>query len=297
MTKIRIIVIITAAVLALAIAAGCFMLTRSRSGGGSEYPARVSVYDSAAGAIYTPSYEDFLAGCVGGLLVNNVEFDPEALRAVAIAENTRIRYFLANKSDFSGNGIPGADLSVNEHLPYSPGKVNEKIKKAAKEAAGVSLEFNGEPFIAPICKISTGRTEALPPYSPSIGLPCDVDAPGYNGSSSFTPEAVREALGGGNLSYNFVEWLHDPVYTENGTLRYIELCEEQRITGDTLKKSLNLRSTAISVEFREDLFYFTTKGLGDNRGMSVYAANYLAKKGKTAEEILAIFYPDAVIKN
>lgn len=294
MTKRRTITIITAAVLALAIAAGYFIFTR-RSPGGTKTPSRVSIYDSAAGAIYTPSYEDLLAGCVGGLLLNNVEFDPEALRAVAIAENTRIRYFLANKSDFAGMGNLGADLSVNEYLPYSPEKADEKVKKAAKEAAGVSLEFNGEPFIAPICRISTGRTEALPPYSPSIGLPCDIDAPGYNGSSSFTPEAVREALGGGNLSYNFVEWLHDPVYTENGTLRYIEFCEEQRITGDTLKKSLKLRSTAISVEFREDLFYFTTKGLGDNRGMSVYAANYLAKRGKTAEEILAIFYPEAMI--
>lgn len=283
--------IISAVALVLAIAAVFVILTR-RSPSGAKTPARVSIYDSAAGVIYTPSYEELLAGCVGGLLLNNVEFDPEALRAIAIAENTRIRFFLANKSGFANLG---ADLSVNEYLPYSPEKVNDKVKAAAKEAAGVSLEFNGEPFIAPICKISTGRTEALPPYSPSIGLPCDVDAPGYNGSSSFTPEAVREALNGGNLSYNFVEWLHDPVYTENGTLRYIEFCEEQRITGDTLKKSLNLRSTAISVEFREDLFYFTTKGLGDNRGMSVYAANYLAKKGKTAEEILAIFYPDAVI--
>lgn len=293
MTKRRKITIITAAALALAIAAAVIVFTR-KSPAESEKPSRISVYDSAAGVIYTPSYEDFLAGCVGGLLLNNVDFDPEALKAIAIAENTRIKYFLANKSGFGGIGDLGADLTVGEYLPYSPEKVTEKVKKAAKEAANTSLEFNGEPFIAPICKISAGRTEALLPYSPSIGLPCDTEAPGFNGSSSFTPEAVREALGGGNLSYNFVEWFHDPVYTENGTLRYIEFNSE-RITGDTLKKTLGLRSTAITVEFREDLFYFTTKGLGDNKGMSVNAANYLAKKGKTAEEILAIFYPEAEI--
>lgn len=289
MTKRRKITIITAA-LALAIAVSAiFFIVARKSPAESKNPSRVSVYDNAAGVIYTPSYEDFLAGCVAGLAPNNVELDPEALRAVAIAENTRIRYFLASES-----GVFGADLTVSEYLPYSPKKVTEKIKKAAKEAVNVSLEFNGEPLIAPICKISAGRTEASPPYSPSIGLPCDIDAAGYNGSSSFTPEAVREALGGGNLSYNFAEWFHDAVYTENGTLRYIEFSGE-RITGDTLKRALNLRSTAITVEFREDLFYFTTKGLGDNKGMSVNAANYLAKKGKTAEEILAIFYPEAVI--
>ncbi|MDE6733107.1 MAG: hypothetical protein K2J77_09570 [Oscillospiraceae bacterium] len=294
MTKRRKITIITAA-LALAIAAAAvFFIFPRKSSSGSETPSRISVYDNAAGVIYTPSYEDFLAGCVAGLTPNNSELDPEAMRAVAIAENTRIKYFLANKSGFGGIGDLGADLTVSEYLPYSPEKVNERVKKAAKEAANASLSFNGEPFIAPICRISAGRTEALPPYSPSIGLPCDVDAPGCNGSSSFTPEAVREALGGGNLSYNFAEWFRDPVYTENGTLRYIEFSGE-RITGDTLKKKLGLRSTAISVDFREDLFYFTTKGWGDNKGMSVNAANYLAKKGKTAEEILAIFYPEAVI--
>lgn len=282
--------IISAAALALVIAAVLVILPRVKADS-SEVPARLSVYDSAAGIIYTPSYEDFLAGCVGGLLLKNTEFEPEALKAIAIAENTRIRYFLENKS---GTGELGADLTTNEYLPYSPEKPDEKVKAAAKDAVKLSLSFNGEPFIAPMCKISAGRTDNFPPYSPSIGLPCDIDAPGFNGSASFTPEKVREALGGGNLSYNFAEWLHDPVYTENGTLRYIELYGE-KITGDTLRRALGLRSTAISVEFAEDMFVFTTRGWGENRGMSVYAANYLAKKGKTAEEILAIFYPDAEI--
>lgn len=282
--------IISAAALALVIAAVSVILTRCKADS-DEAPSRISVYDSAAGIIYTPSYEDFLAGCVGGLLIKNVEFEPEALKAIAIAENTRIRYFLKNQNE-AGN--LSADITTNEYLPYSPEKTDVKVKKAVKDALKLTLSFNGEPFNAPICKISAGRTDNFPPYSPSIGLPCDIDAPGFNGSSSFTPEKVREALGGGNLSYNFAEWLHDPVYTENGTLRYIELCGE-KITGNTLRRALGLRSTAISVEFSEDMFVFKTQGFGDNRGMSVYAANYLAKKGKTAEEILAIFYPDAEI--
>lgn len=284
--------IISAVAMALVIAAVSVILTR-RKADSSEAPARLSVYDSAAGIIYTPSYEEFLAGCVSGLILNNVEFEPEALKAIAIAENTRIRYYLSGKSGF---GDLGADLTTNEYLPYSPEKPDAKVKAAAKDALKLTLSFNGEPFIAPMCRISAGRTDSLPPYSPSIGLPCDIDAPGFNGSSSLTPEKVREALGGGNLPYNFSEWLHDPVYTENGTLRYIELCGE-KITGDTLRRSLGLRSTAISVEFTEDMFVFTTRGWGENRGMSIYAANYLAKKGKTAEEILAIFYPEAEILN
>ena len=288
MTKKIIIISVIVLTMVIAIIAVLFTIRGSES---AEAPRRISVYDSAAGIIYTPSYEDFLAGCVDGVILDNVEFEPEALKAVAIAENTRIQYFLSGKSGFSDLG---ADLTVNEYLPYSSEKPSDKVKAAAKDAAGLTLRFNGETFNAPMCKISTGRTDKSPPYSPSVGLPCDIDAPGYNASSSFTPEKVRDALGGGNLPYNFIEWLHDPVYSENGTLRYIELCGE-RITGETLRRSLGLRSTAITAEFAEDKFMFTTQGWGDNRGMSIYAANYLAKKGKTAEEILAVFYPECEI--
>ena len=146
----------------------------------------------------------------------------------------------------------------------------------------------------PICKISAGRTDECFPYSPSVGLPCDVNAPGYSSSSEYTPEEVRTALNGGNLSYNCFEWLHDPVYNDNGTLLYISFNDEN-IPGETLRDGLKLRSTAITAEFSEDRFVFRCQGWGNNRGMSIYAANYLAQHGKTAEEILNVFYPNAAL--
>lgn len=256
----------------------------------ADVPARVSVYDRAAGVIYTPRYEEYLAGCVEGLLMQNISYEPEALKAVAIAENTRIKYYLKSKNGFE---IPGADLSVNEQLPYVP-EQSAEVKAAAAYAVKYSLMYDGEPFNAPICRISTGRTDECPPYSPSVGLPCDINAPGFESSAVFTPEEVREALGGGNLSYNCIEWLHDPVYSDNGTLLYIDFVEK-KVAGETLRSSLKLRSTAITAEFSEDRFLFECKGWGNNRGMSIYAANYLAKNGKTAEEILRVFYPEAPI--
>lgn len=258
----------------------------------SDVPARISVYNKDEGVIYTPTYEDFLAGCVEGLLIKGVDFEPEALKAIAAAENTRIKYFLKTKSGFEDLG---ADLSVNEYFPYSSKQPGEAAKAAAKDALALELTFDGEPFNAPICKISTGRTDECPPYSPSVGLPCDVDAAYYYGSTAATVEEVSAALGGVNMPYNGTEWFHDPVYGDNGTLLFIKFGDE-KISGETLRTSLGLRSTAISAEYSEDRFMFKCQGWGDNRGMSVYAANYLALHGKTAEEILSIFYPDAALK-
>lgn len=277
-----------ALILLIGVIAFTIMICRAKK---SAIPEKVSVYDKAAGVIYTPDYDDFLAGCIEGLLVKNIAYEPEALKAIAIAENTRIRYFLKAKSGFDDLG---ADLAVSERIPYIHETANEELKAAAKDALNLTLTFEDRPFNAPICKISTGRTDECPPYSPSVWLPCDVNAPGYEGSSEFTPEEVRSALNGGNLSYNFIDWLHDPVYSENGTLLFIELADD-KIPGETLRSALNLRSTAISAEYFEDKFVFKCKGWGDNRGLSVYAANHLAKQGKTAEEILAIFYPAAKI--
>lgn len=281
--------IVSAAALVLLIAVIILTATLSGRKTANEIPAKVSVYDREASVIYTPDYDDLLAGCVEGLLINNLSFEPEALKAIAIAENTRIRYFLAQNNGFDDLG---ADITVSERIPYTPEAARPEVKEAAKNALTLMLTFEDEPFNAPICKISTGRTDECPPYSPSVILPCDINAPGYEGRAEYTPEEVRSALGGGNLTYNFIEWLHDPVYSENGTLLFIDLAD-CKISGETLRSALKLRSTAITAEYFEDRFIFKCHGWGDNRGMSIYAANYLAAQGKTAEEILSIFYPNA----
>ncbi len=283
-------ILISSAVLAVLAAAAALVITLCGKKSG-DIPARVSVYDSSAGIIFTKSYAEFLAGCVNGLIPNGETLEPEALKAVAAAENTRLLYLTQTKRGFEND--LGADFTVSEQTPYTA-EASDEIRDAAKSALNIRLTFDGEPFNAPICKVSAGKTDECPPYSPSRELPCDVGAKGFDGSAAFTPERVRAALNGGNLSYDYNEWFHDPVYSEGGSLLFIDFNGE-RVTGSALRDALSLRSTAISVEFAEDKFVFRCRGLGDNRGMSVCAANYMAKNGKTAEEILMFFYPDAKI--
>lgn len=253
-------------------------------------PDRVSVYLPENSEIITVSYEEFLAGCVSGLLPENSDYDPQALRAVAAAVNSRAMNALLTKKSFQNLG---ADFSANTELPFSlEAQPDNKINEAVGEGIKMLLTYDGEPTNAQMCIISTGATDDCPPISPSVALPCDINAYGYESRFAYTPIEVWRALHGKNASENCAEWFHDAVYADNGTLLYISFCDS-KITGAALKKALGLRSTAISAEYTDEKFYFTCHGLGENKGMSVNAADFLAKNGKTAEEILAVFYPGA----
>ena len=283
-------VLLLALIITLTAAAGSGSEAENESA--EALPKRVSVLFPELNEIRMMKYEDFICGCVAGLLSDipdNDELPPEALRAIAITENSRAAYHLKNKNPSESFG---ADLTVSEDFPF----VECESKAISQAVTGLPLlTYDGEPFNAQICRISAGVTDEAPPYSPSVPLLCDVSAKGYSSSIAFTHETVRRALRQNAVSQNFEDWFHDPVYAETGTLIYIGFCDT-RITGSALKLALGLRSTAITVEYRDQKFYFNCKGLGENRGMSINAAIFLAQNGKTAEEILKLFYPQAELK-
>lgn len=255
-------------------------------------PNRVSVYIPERSEILTMEYGEFLGGCMRGMLTDG-GIETEALTAVAAAMNSRAMYALATKSGFANFG---ADFTVGADFPYIAAEdSDEHIAEAVSEGKKLLLTYDGEPINAQMCMISAGRTDDQSPISPSVSLPCDIGINGFESRAAYTPEEVRIALHrGGELTGDCRMWFHDAVYANNGTLLYISF-NEDKVTGAVLKKALGLRSTAITVEYAEDKFYFTCLGLGENKGMSVNAADFLARSGKSAEEILGTFYPGAEI--
>ena len=253
-------------------------------------PKSVSVYIPESSEILTMEYGEFLEGCLSGMLGDD-GYETQALTAVAAAMNSRAMYALANKNGFANFG---ADFTVGADLPYISSEItDEHIAEAVREGQKLLLTYDGEPINAQMCVISAGRTDDQSPISPSVSLPCDIGVNGFESRAAYTPEEVRVALHkGGGLSGDCREWFSEAVYADNGTLLYISF-NENKVTGTALKKALGLRSTAITVEYAEDKFYFTCLGLGENKGMSVNAADFLARSGKSAEEILGTFYPGA----
>ncbi|MCK4233657.1 SpoIID/LytB domain-containing protein, partial [candidate division WOR-3 bacterium] len=58
-----------------------------------------------------------------------------------------------------------------------------------------------------------------------------------------------------------------------------------------------LRSSWFTIEKKETCFHFKGKGLGHGLGMCQWGAKGMAKKGKTAEEILKHYFPKTTIRN
>ncbi len=254
-------------------------------------PAQVSVLIPEENTILLLSCDEFLTGCIRGLLPKEENPAPEALLAIAAAQKTRIICRL--RSPQRSTAALGADFIADENFPYTPdngdASLSEKIRAAAAEAG--FLTINGEVFDAPICKISSGRTDPSP-YSPSTPLLCDMDSAGFASRHAFTNEEVWQTLKPSRAPADCGEWFDNAVYEETGSLKSIEFCGRE-ITGEELREHFDLPSRAIMIEFSDDVFYFSCKGQGDNRGMSANAAIFLAKSGYSAEEILCLFYPEA----
>lgn len=269
-------------------------LTRTEQKNLPKPPEKVSVLFPEENTIRIMPYEEFLLGCVRGLLPYGIPPSAEAVKAIAAAENTRALYHLENKTPAESYS---ADFAVSDDFPYTalPEETADELSAYFKLKELPILLYKDAPINAQMCKISTGVTDAAPPCSPSLSLPCDIGVKGSSGTAALTYESVRRAMGAKVISQNFSEWFHDPVYAESGTLIYIGF-SDTKITGAALKKALGLRSTAITVEYTDDNFVFTCKGLGENRGMSAAAAIFLADNGKTAEEILSTFYPECELK-
>lgn len=254
-------------------------------------PEQISVLFPERNEIRIIDGEEFLAGCVRGQVQNAGYPLPEALKAVAAAQKTKILFTLKNKSP-AENRL--ADLTAGEDFPYID-KLPEKQSELSREIDEAiddlpELLINGEPFDAQICRISAGRTDPSE-HSPSVTLPGDAVADGCKSVSGYTPEEVWQALGRPPAPYDPSEWFTDAVYADTGTLISINFCGRE-FSGSEIRSALSLRSTAISPEYREDMFFITCKGLGNNKGLSVNSASILAETGLTTQEILDIFFRD-----
>lgn len=268
----------------------------------TKLPEQISLLITGENKITAMDFKEYLCGCI--FATTQPSLRQETLNAAAAAICGRAVYSMENRA--AGDNF-GADLSDDIQPWISIGQAEreysadfEKYSDKVSQAADFALEnlptYEGKAADTRVCILSSGVTDnGGKPYLPSIRLDCDKKSPDYKGKCTVTPSSARKSIysltGKVILPPDKKEWFTDKKYTDGGVLISVKFGGKE-ITGEQLCKIMKLRSAAIEIEYLDEMFVFSTKGIGDNIGMSVYAAERLARQGKTAEDIIAFFFPE-----
>lgn len=275
------------------------------------------VLQTADGTICEVSVRDYLIGAVGAEMP--ASYEPEALKAQVIASHTYAERMKRLHETAPDPTLNGADFSDDSSV-YQAFFTEDGLRAfygdafdesyaalaAAVDAAGdLLLCYDDEPIVAAFHAVSSGTTESAEtvwgtalPYLVSVSSEADRSAPQYEDIVKLPADAVKKALCAVNPAADFpkdpAQWFSDAVTTEAGTVLQIQ-GGGIAWSGTQLREALGLRSACFTITYDDALFLITTKGYGHDVGMSQYGANAMASQGSTYAEILAHYYPNAVL--
>lgn len=260
---------------------------------------------------------EYLPGVVRGEMP--ADFEPEALKAQAVAERTFIYYHMDGGRKAAH---PDADVCMDYHccnawVSQEQAKKNwgdyyeeyeRKIQQSVEETDGQVMLYDGSPILAAFHSSSAGVTAASGdawvsdlPYLKSVESPENGDTvPNYYSVNAFSAAEFKEKILAAEpsavLEGSAEEWVKDPV--QNGSGRVESVCIGGiRMRGTQVRSALGLRSACFTAECSAEEIVFRVTGFGHGVGMSQYGANSMAKEGKTWQEILHWYYQGVDIES
>lgn len=270
-----------------------------------------NVYNCETGETMELNGREYIVYVVAGEMP--ASFEDEALKAQAVAAFTyAYRRKISNSAD---KKHIGAELctdsshckafSDKEEMKERWGDEYEKnfkkITDAVNSVYGEYMIYGGKPIDAVFHSLSSGNTEAAEDvWGNKIPYLLSVESPDGNSENAlsrveFTKSEFKNIVKAFNEEAEFdgdeKEWLSNITRSESGGIITAELCGIP-VSGRSIRKLFNLRSTNFELVYEDGNFVFTVKGYGHGVGMSQYGANLLAQEGKTYREILSHYYTD-----
>ena len=253
---------------------------------------------------------DYLPGVLAGEMP--ALFQPEALKAQAVAARTYILYRMNHRPE----AHPDADIcndpacckayhtesELRELWGGQYDAYHEKMTAAVRDTDGQFLQYGGAAIQAVFHAASAGVTQASGeiwndcPYLKSVASPeTAADVPNYVTEVEVSPEEFRTALETVQPTISFsdspADWLGDSPQNASGRVEFTSVCGTN-IPGTEMRSRFHLRSTAYTLAYTDrGSFLFTVTGYGHGVGMSQYGANVYAKNGWSYDAILAHYYP------
>lgn len=254
---------------------------------------------------------DYLCGVVAAEMP--AAFPLEALKAQAVAARSYALYCAgANKhgeaavcTDFACCQAFCSEETLRERWGDDYDSLSQKIRSAVEDTAGRVLCYNEQPVFAAFHSSSAGMTESCGaiwsplPYLVSVSSPeTAADVPDFVSTVSCWPIDFRDTLLSARPEADFSgpesAWLGALRRDESGRVAEATLGGAV-FSGTELRALFSLRSTAFTLQYENGLFVFTVTGHGHGVGMSQYGAKVMAEQGADFSEILAHYYPGAVL--
>lgn len=240
--------------------------------------------------------EEYIVGVVAAEMPAN--FHEEALKAQSIAART----YVLKMTNFGENEI---EPTVANQVFYNEEKRKEvwnqsfeeyeqKIKNAVQATQGEVIYYSEELITAMFHSMSNGMTESSQNYSgtdlPYLQPVASTDfqyAQNYTVTTNYSLEEWNKLLRG--------NWTIDQIKSirlqKNNTGRVDKVTlAGKEWTGRQFREHLNLRSTDFDVSVNNNTIVVKTEGYGHGVGMSQYGADFMAKQGSTAHEIIKHYY-------
>lgn len=275
------------------------------------------LYNHKTKKVETVSVRDYLIGVVGAEMP--ASFHSEALKAQAVASHTYALNMKEQQQKSPNKSLNGADLSTDpatsqsymtkEELKEFYGEHFETYYKKISEAVDSVIDkviiYQNEPIAAAFHSISGGLTEdpanvwgkSLDYLKPVLS-DGDFLAPDYESRVTLTTDEVKAKL---SAKFSDIQWTAEPekwitvkTLTDSKSVKEADVCGTT-VSGADLRSALGLNSAYFTVSFAEGKFTFDVKGKGHGVGMSQYGADYLARQGKSYEDILKYYYSDVTI--
>ena len=263
----------------------------------SAEPPQLQVYITADNSIAAMDIETYVAGVVAGEMPG--AWPLEALKAQAILARTFVLKFVTEKE----SRYPGADISTDiaEAQAYDAAAVNERIRQAVQETAGlILLTEDGQLPYTWFHSHSGGRTEsavhgidwqgAEPTYTKiTDGLEPD-DAAWH---AEFTVNEFITACQGAGAKVSTCKSVRVSQKGKSGRAVTL-LVDGTTVNAARLRISLGssrMRSTLLTeLNIEDGIIRMSGHGYGHGVGMSQWGAYALAQQGMSGEEISLHYY-------
>jgi stage II sporulation protein D len=244
------------------------------------------------------SLNDYLIGVVGAEMP--ASFFIDALKAQAIASRTYALYSVSNNiiETTTSDQAYFTDEELRNKWQDNYETYINKIKTSVNETNNQVMTYQDNLIKSYYYAMSNGYSDTALnvfkedlPYLGVVDSTFDENNKNYEVTINMSKDEFCQKL---NITCSNIVISN---IQKDESKRVISLdINNQTISGVTLRKALNLRSTDFIIEVNDNI-KITTKGYGHGCGMSQYGANYLAKEGYSYEDILKYYYQNIEIKN